>query len=310
MVEENTIDLAKIFSILIKKKKVIFVFILLSSIISVGFALLLPNYYKSEALLEAVNSSSDESMGLGDLGGLASMAGVNIGGPGGGTQAELAIAITKSRDFFNSIIEKYDFILPAIMAVDSYDHSKQEIIYDIKKYNPKNKKWNESPSLFSKRKPTNQEAYREYIGKVYKISRNNKTGYLMMSVEHKSPKFANQLLKIIINETNEKSRQQALVGSSKSLKFLKEEASINKVNEINESISSLIEAQLQTQMMAKVHEDYLLKILDSPYIPERKSKPQRAIICIIGVILGFFASIIYILTTSFLLNKEDTYLKE
>ena len=88
----------------------------------------------------------------------------------------------------------------------------------------------------------------------------------MMTVEHKSPRFAYDLLSIIIFEANQQSRESTR-RFIKILKF-KNEASVNNVSAIDESISSLIEAQLQTQMMAKVHEDYLLKILDSPLYPK------------------------------------------
>ncbi len=299
---EETIDIKNVLDTVISRKKTIFVFLLLSSIVSVATALTLPNFYKSEALLEAVSSNgTGSSSGLGgDLGSLASMAGVDLGGPGGGKEAELAIAITQSRDFFNSILREYDFVLPSLMAVESYDSNSKALNYDEKKYDNSNSEWKEYSSLMSSfKKPSNDEAYRHFVNKVFKVSKNNKTGYLRMTVEHKSPVFAKDLLEIIIKEVNQKSRQKALEDSSRSLVFLREEASLNRVNLINESISNLIQNQLQTQMMAKVHEDYLLKVIDSPYIPEKKSKPQRAIICIVGLLAGFFLSLIYILITSY-----------
>lgn len=309
MSQEDSIDIKKIFNTIFDRKKTIFLIVLCSALLSLFYSISLPNLYRTQALLEAVDSSTSESSGFGDLGGLASVAGVSIGGPGGGTQAEFAMAITQSRDFFNSLLQKYDFILPSLMATSGISNKDGSVIYDSKKFNSKEKTWIESYSfLNSKTKPTEQEAYSEYIGNVFKVSRNNKTGYLMMTVEHKSPKFAYDLLSIIIFEANQQSREKALEDSSKSLKFLKNEASVNNVSAIDESISSLIEAQLQTQMMAKVHEDYLLKILDSPFIPERKSRPQRAIVSIAGTVLGLLIALIYVLVTSFLpglINKED-----
>ena len=303
---EETIDIKKVLNVLFEKKITILAFILVSSVFSILIALNLPNYYKSEALLEAVSSSSGNSVGdIGGLGSLASMAGVDIGGPGGGKEAELAIAMTTSRDFFNMIIEEYEFILPALMASKSFNTESQSIHFDEDKYNKVSGQWQEHSSFLRVfKKPTKEQAYRHFISKVFKVSRNNKTGYLKMTVEHKSPVFSNRLLNIIIMEVNQKSRQKALDESSKSLLFLREEASLNKVSLINEAISGLIQSQLQTQMMAKVHEDYLLKIIDSPFVPEKKSKPQRAIICIIGVLIGFFLSLLYILFTSFFVKKN------
>ena len=48
-------------------------------------------------------------------------------------------------------------------------------------------------------------------------------------------------------------------------------------------------------MLASANEDYVFKIIDSPLIPEEKSKPSRALICIFGTILGAFINLIIIL---------------
>ena len=217
MNSDETIDIRVVFKSLVEKKNTILFFLAISSVISIYASLALPNLYKSEALVEAVNSNSDSS-GLGGLGGLASMAGVSISGPGGGSEAESAIAMTKSRDFFNSLINDYDFILPALMATESFNPQTKKIEFDEKKYNQKKKEWNSYSSWVSSfKKPTNDEAYRYFIGKVFKVSRNNKTGYLLMTVEHKSPLFSHDLLKVIIKEVNQRSRQKDLKDSSKSL---------------------------------------------------------------------------------------------
>ena len=45
-------------------------------------------------------------------------------------------------------------------------------------------------------------------------------------------------------------------------------------------------------MITNIKDDYAVTIVDKPYVPEKKSKPQRSVICIIGTILSFFISLL------------------
>ena len=178
MNNEETIDITNVLEIIVSRRKTILTFLLISTILSVSTALTLPNFYKSEALLEAVSSNTGGSSGgLGDIGSLASIAGVDLGGSGGGKEAELAIAMTQSRDFFNSILSNYDFVLPALMASESFNTDSKVLNYDEKKYDYANNEWKEYSSFFSTfKKPSNEQAYRHFVSKVFKVSKNNKTG--------------------------------------------------------------------------------------------------------------------------------------
>ena len=56
-------------------------------------------------------------------------------------------------------------------------------------------------------------------------------------------------------------------------------------------MSSLIQDQVQVLMLAEAADDYVFKPLVSPIAPEKKSKPSRALICILGTFIGFMISI-------------------
>ena len=74
--------------------------------------------------------------------------------------------------------------------------------------------------------------------------------------------------------------------------------------EIKESINQLIEVQLETQMLAQIHDDYILIPLEPPFVPEEKSKPYRAIICVLATMLGGMLSVMIVLVRHYLLGKE------
>ena len=52
---------------------------------------------------------------------------------------------------------------------------------------------------------------------------------------------------------------------------------------------------MKIKMVANISDDYLLKTIDSPYVPLKKSSPFRALICIIGFFLGIFISVSYLI---------------
>ena len=100
---------------------------------------------------------------------------------------------------------------------------------------------------------------------------------------------------MVIFEVNDQLREKDLKESDLALDFLKSEASTATVMEIKRSISNLIQNQLEIQMMAKINEEYVLKIIEPPFVPEKKFKPSRARICILLTLLGVFFGAIFAL---------------
>ena len=60
---------------------------------------------------------------------------------------------------------------------------------------------------------------------------------------------------------------------------------------------------MKIKMLANVSNDYLLKVIDSPYMPLKKSSPKRAIICILGFFFGLFSAVTYLVIIFF--TKEN-----
>ena len=75
------------------------------------------------------------------------------------------------------------------------------------------------------------------------------------------------------------------------MEYLKDELNLNQVKEINNSLNNLIEGQLKTVALANIKDDYLVTIIDPPFIPEVKSEPSRALICVLITLIGFVFSI-------------------
>lgn len=103
--DNDTIDLKKLFSLMIEKKMIVIAIIVICTIIATIVAFVLPKSYQSTTLVR-VKSSSSSSMA-----GYAAMAagfGIDIGGAGSSASPESYIELMKSREVLNPIIEKID----------------------------------------------------------------------------------------------------------------------------------------------------------------------------------------------------------
>jgi LPS O-antigen subunit length determinant protein (WzzB/FepE family) len=72
----------------------------------------------------------------------------------------------------------------------------------------------------------------------------------------------------------------------------------------------LIEEQTKNMMLTKVSAEYVLKTIDPAQVPEKKSGPKRALIVVLGTILGIILSIIVVLIRYFTKNNKSTKPKD
>ena len=66
----------------------------------------------------------------------------------------------------------------------------------------------------------------------------------------------------------------------------------------------MIENQLRTNMLSNIRDEYLLMPIDPPFIPERKSSPNRSTLSIIGAIFSFFFSVFFIIIREILTSNK------
>ncbi|EJC1208081.1 LPS O-antigen length regulator, partial [Vibrio parahaemolyticus] len=127
---DDEIDLRELFKALWKGKWIIIAATFIFAIVSVLYTLSLPNIYKADALLAPAESSNGGGLSkmAGQLGGLAALAGVNIGGSES-SQTDLALEVMKSRQFISQFVNKHDLIVP-LMAVKNWDLDTNKLVID------------------------------------------------------------------------------------------------------------------------------------------------------------------------------------
>jgi|TARA_B110001452_G_scaffold262070_1_gene261593 hypothetical protein len=273
------------------------------ALFSVLYALSLPNLYTSSSLLMKAEEQGSSAPMQSQVGGFAALAGIDMGGGGGKDKTTLAIATLESRDFLKHLLS-FDGIKEGLMAAKSYDPATNELQYEDADFNSITKTWIREPGLYETVIPSALEVYDTYR-QTLSASLDKKTGFVNVSSTHISPIFAHDFLALVIQEVNQLSRIRDLQESEEALKYLELQLETSKNLDINLVINQLIESQLKTQMLANVRPDYLLQVLDRPYVPILKSSPQRSIICIFGTLMGLVLGMVLILGKYFFFTKPS-----
>jgi len=279
---DQDINVLELLSVIWAQKLLIFLVTLFAGFGSIIYSLSLENEYTSQAILTLAGQEAQSgSMGAssGQLGGLASLAGISVGGTS--NKAALAIKTIESRDFLKHLLQ-FEGALSNIVGIQKYNQETQEVTY---------KDGFSSETTLVPDDLLFLEIYKAFRGTI-NLSDDSKTGLISLSVTSKSPKAAYDLAILILRELNNVYRAEALEESSKALSYLNNKLSSTIQNEVKKSMSLVIESQLKIQMFANIRENYLLKPFDNAFIPDVKSGPSRSVICMVITLSAFFIAII------------------
>ncbi|MBU1390964.1 MAG: LPS O-antigen length regulator [Gammaproteobacteria bacterium] len=297
--QDDEIDLRELFAVIWQGKWLIIAITAVFTIASVGLALYLPNIYKSEALLAP--AAEEQAGGLSALasqfGGLASLAGVNLGAKGGTDKTQLAIEVLKSRQFTSEFIQKHN-ILADLMAVKKWDRDTDKLIYNEDDYIEASNTWVREVEPPFKSEPSMQEAYKEF-SKIFSANTDKETGMVTLSIEHVSPTVAQQWVSWLVQDINKVMKERDVAEANRSSEFLNKQIALTNVADIKTILYKLVEEQAKTIMFAEVRDEYVFKTLDPALAPEEKAKPKRALICALGTMLGGMLGMMLVLVRHF-----------
>jgi uncharacterized protein involved in exopolysaccharide biosynthesis len=296
---DDEIDLKELFMVLWSGKWLISGVTGLAAVISVVVALSLPNIYTASALLAPAESSGGGLSGLmKQYGGLASLAGVSLPGGEEGSRAQFGLQLMKSRTFIADFVERRN-ILPELMAMESWDPVSGRVQFDPTTYDASKKKWVREVEPPQTPAPSAQEAYKEFI-KILVVTEDPLTGYVTLSIEHKSPKLASQWVNWLVDDVNSAVKAQDVLEAEKSIEYLKRQVASTSLADLQAMFFELIQSQTETVMLAEVRPEYVFKTIDPAVAPEESMKPNRAQICILGTLLGGVLGVVIVLALHYL----------
>ena len=291
---DDEIDLKELFGVLWTGKILIVAITAVFAIGSVLVALSIPNQYKATALLAPAQADGGGlSSALGQLGGLASLAGVSIG-EGSSSESQIAQEIMKSWSFVESFIADNDLEVE-VYAAKGWSKSSGELKIDDDVYDIDAQEWLlKDAETGEVRPPTSWQLFQRFNA-MTSVSQDKQSGLVSVSIEYYSPVIAKEWLDLYVAAINEHMQTRQVAKVTSNIRYLEAQIAKTSIAEMREVFYTIIEEQTKNKMVAEASPDYAFVAVSPSMVPEEKSKPSRALICVLGTLLGGMLGVVIVL---------------
>tara|TARA_B100001027_G_scaffold172498_1_gene123880 strand:+ start:3898 stop:4764 length:867 start_codon:yes stop_codon:yes gene_type:complete len=281
----NSIQLDKIFENFRKDFKIFLLILISIGCILILLNFLLNNKYKSESIWIYVteqdsnqfNGIPDEYLGLGSMFGIDTQTTDNF---------EVYVAKLSSKDFLKNMFEDHFFMVNVL---------------------------NQSPNLFDDNQ-ISENGYMKMIGDEWIINGNidydaihdyvfsdvvnidydNFTKFLYVSARHKNNQFSQEIISKLFDTANDLFRAEQISKSNLKISFLRNYSKDNLNINIDNSISSIVQVELQKIMTASTAKNYKFDYIDSPNKPLLKDYPGLLVQIILWALSAIAIYIVYV----------------
>ena len=304
-VMDDEVDLLELWSVIWSGKWQIITITFVFAVGLVVYALWLPDIYRTEVLLAPVAQEESGGLGgnLGQLSGLASLAGINLDGASAEvTMKSRALAIVQSRFFIQDFFETHDLLVPFMGSKPGEASGTIEI--DPELYDETTQQWIREPSPAGNLIPSGQEVY-EAFSEILSITEDELTGLVTISLEWYEPRLIKQWMDLLVEDLNNYMREQDTIEAERAIEYLNSRLQETSLVEMRNVFFNLIQQQTQQVMLADSRQEYALETIDPAVVPEIKSAPRRSIICILITLLGGMLSVLIVLLKHYLGKHEE-----
>ena len=255
---DDEIDLWELWDTVWSGRWLIIAITALFAVGGVTYALLAQEWWRAEVVLAPADKKAIPGA-LSQLGGLASLAGVNIGA--GGDQEPLAVL--RSKGFSREFITEQNLMPVLLKDVKSSDGKPLDI----------------------------RDALRQFE-KVRTVSDDKKTGLVTLGIRWKDPETAANWANLMVQRLNSRLRAQALAESQRNVDFLQKEMAATSVVSLQQSMGRVLEGEMQKLMLARGNEQFAFKVIDPATPPKQRDAPKRALIAIVATLAGGFLGLL------------------
>ncbi|MCS5595327.1 MAG: Wzz/FepE/Etk N-terminal domain-containing protein, partial [Porticoccaceae bacterium] len=286
---DDEIDLRELFGVLWASRIKIIKITAVFAIASVMYALSLPNQYKATILLAPVKQESGGLAGaLGQqFGGLAALTGVSVGGGLAG-ESQVAQEVMQSWSFIDGFIKSNNLAVE-VVAVKGWDKASNKLIINDSTYDSEGDRW-----VSEGGPPSSWKLFKAFSAKAA-VSENKKTGLVSVSIEHYSPQIAKQWLDLYVAAINAHMQQRQVAKVTNNIEYLQAQIEKTAIAEMQEVFYTIIGEQIKNKMLTEASPDYVFTPISPSMVPEIKSQPKRALICILMTLLGGMLSVLWVL---------------
>ncbi len=272
--DDDEIDLFELWDMLWEGRWFVVVAGAFCTIAAVIIALRATPIYESRVTMvpaEQNTASGGLSALAGQFGGLASMAGINLGGGGG--QISTAVAILNSFAFKAEFIK--DNNLMPVLFPNRWNKAKADGGDEI-----------ESP-------PSLQEAV-QVFGNAIVLNTDKATSVTTLAVAWTDPVTAANWANGIIAALNQTMRQNAVDEAQRAESYLRARIAETANVDMVQTLYRMIEAQTKTIMLANARDEYVFRVVDPAIPPEERSKPRRGLIVVLGGLIGGMLGVVLV----------------
>ena len=299
---DDEIDLRELFTVLWADRKFIACVTSVFAVIAVIVALMIPNQYKATAVVAPAQSGGSSMLGAmaSQFGGLASLAGIELGGNESG-EAQEAMEIMQSWGFIETFINKNNLAVE-VFAAEGWNAQNNKLSIDSSLYDTEQQQWVRNPPSGKTIAPTSWELYKEFSERL-SVTSDAKTGLVSVSVEYYSPLIAKQWVDLYIATINDYMRDRKLAQVNRNIEYLEVQIDKTAIADMREVFYQVIEEQIKNKMLAEASPEYAFTTVSRAMLPEEKSQPKRALICILATLLGGMLSVLIVLVVHY--SKKD-----
>lgn len=276
--DEEVFDLRAMLARLAARRWWIVASVVLWTALFVAIALLMtPVYRSSTVLVPADTARSGDALGsaLGQLGGLASLAGINVGSAGQAT--EEALAVLRSRQLTEAFIRDLG-LMPKLFP----------------------KKWDASTNTWRadvENPPTAAKAYKLFNEKIRTVASDKKSGLVTVHINWTDREEAARWANDLVRRLNEEMRRRAIEQANASVGYLEREYDSTTNVSTRTAIARLIETQIRQRMLANVTQEYAFRVVDPalPADPGDPVKPNKLVLFALGPLVGLLLGALLVL---------------
>jgi uncharacterized protein involved in exopolysaccharide biosynthesis len=266
-ISEEKVDFSALWAVVYRYRYlVISTGIVFAAIAAVAAFVIAPTYRVTVAITEATNDNINGGAGqLGSqLGGIASLVGMNLGAAG--TKTREYQGVLRSRKLIEDFIQRYQLV----------------------------------PQLYpaAKQLPTLWFAVRKFQGGVLQIRDDKRTGLTMVDLTWTDPVVAARWANDFVALANETLRTRAMNESKASIAYLSGQISKTSDVEMQRVMYNLIENETKTLMLANSTSEYAFTVVDPGTAPELRTSPHRILMIMFGLLLGLFVGALFGLARS------------
>ena len=274
---EDEISLLDLLIVLAKHKKKILGITILAALISIAYALSLPNIYTGTTkVLPPQQSQSSASALLNQLGGLAGIAGSSLGIK---NPADLYIAMLRSRNVMEKIAKRFDLqkvyeaetttdTLKALQGASNISVGKDGVItVEVDDKNPE-------------RASAMANAYIEELNKLMQTFALTEAAQRRQFFETQMKPARDKLTDAVITLDKTPNTSLQYRDALRDLKY-------------REAIYEILAKQFEMAKLDEAKDSPLIQVLDKATVPEKKSKPKRSIIVMLTALAVGFMVILW-----------------